>query len=81
MNMVAGGIKVTDREGNKVGFSKTTGRHFGKIISALILLIGFIMVAFTQKKQGLYDMMAGYLVVNKYLGVNPNNYKRPLHEL
>ena len=59
------GIKVTDLEGNKVAFGKATGRYFGKIISTLILLIGFIMVAFTEKKQGLHDMMAGCLVVNK----------------
>jgi len=65
LGKMALGIKVTDTEGNKIGFGKASGRHFGKIISAIILLIGFIMVAFTQKKQGLHDMMAGCLVVNK----------------
>lgn len=65
LGKMALGIKVTDLEGNQVGFGKATGRFFGTIISALILLIGFIMVAFTQKKQGLHDMMAGCLVVNK----------------
>ena len=59
------GIKVTDTEGNKIGFLKATGRHFGKIISYIILGIGFIMIAFTQKKQGLHDMLAECLVVNK----------------
>ena len=59
------GIKVTDLKGSKIDFGKATGRYFGKIISALILLIGYIMVAFTQKKQGLHDMMAGCLVVNR----------------
>jgi uncharacterized RDD family membrane protein YckC len=65
LGKMALGIKVTDLEGNKVGFGQATGRHFGKIISALLLLIGFFMVAFTKKKQGLHDMMAGCLVVNK----------------
>jgi len=65
LGKMALGIKVTDLEGNRVGFGKATGRYFGMIISALILLIGFIMVAFTEKKQGLHDMMAGCLVVNK----------------
>ena len=59
------GIKVTDLEGRPVGFGKATGRYFGKIISMIILGIGFIMVAFTRKKQGLHDIMAGCLVVNK----------------
>ena len=58
------GIKVTDLAGNQVSFGKATGRYFGKMIS-FILLIGYLMVAFTNKKQGLHDMMAGCLVMNK----------------
>lgn len=65
LGKMALGIKVTDLEGNKIGFGKASGRHFGKMISTVILLIGLIMAAFTQKKQGLHDMMAGCLVVNK----------------
>ncbi len=57
------GIKVTDLEGNRISFGRATGRYFAKIISALIILIGFIMAAFTSKKQGLHDMIAGTLVV------------------
>ena len=65
LGKMALGIKVTDLDGNKIGFAKATGRYFGKLISAVILLIGFIMAAFTAKKQGLHDMMAGRLVLNK----------------
>jgi uncharacterized RDD family membrane protein YckC len=65
LGKIALGIKVTDLKGSKIGLGKATGRYFGKIISALILLIGYIMVAFTQKKQGLHDIMAGCLVVNR----------------
>lgn len=57
--------RVTDLEGRRVGFGKATGRFFGKIISFLVFLIGFIMVGFTQRKQGLHDKMSGCLVVNK----------------
>jgi len=60
-------IKVTDLNGKIISFSRATGRHFGKIISQIILCIGFIMVASTQKKQGLHDIMAGCLVVNRSL--------------
>ena len=59
------GIKVTDLNGRRIGFGKATGRHFGKILSGIILGIGLIMIAFTEKKQGLHDKMAGCLVVNK----------------
>jgi uncharacterized RDD family membrane protein YckC len=57
------GILVTDLEGRRIGFGKATGRYFAKILSALILGIGFLMVAFTQRKQGLHDILAGTLVV------------------
>jgi uncharacterized RDD family membrane protein YckC len=57
------GIVVTDLNGERIGFAKATGRYFAKILSAIILLIGFIMVAFTEKKQGLHDILAGTLVV------------------
>ena len=59
------GIKVTDLEGNRISFGKATGRYFGKIVSGILLFIGYIMVAFTSKKQGMHDMMAGCLVINK----------------
>jgi uncharacterized RDD family membrane protein YckC len=59
------GIKVTDLNGNRISFGRATGRFFGKIISGMILYIGFIMAGFTDKKQAMHDMIAGTLVVNK----------------
>lgn len=56
-------LKVTDMEGNQIGFGKATGRHFGKLLSGAILLIGYFMAAFTEKKQALHDKMAGCLVI------------------
>lgn len=57
------GLRVTDMNGSQINFGKATGRHFGKILSGLILGIGFIMIAFTEQKQGLHDIMAGTLVL------------------
>ncbi|PJJ95758.1 hypothetical protein CO615_03400 [Lysobacteraceae bacterium NML75-0749] len=62
---IALGIKVTDLDGNRIGFGRATGRHFSKILSGLILCVGYIMAAFTDKKQGLHDMLANTLVVDK----------------
>ncbi len=59
------GIRVTDLNGHRISFGRATGRHFGKIVSSIPLLIGWIMAAFTEKKQALHDMMAGCLVINK----------------
>ncbi|OPY37056.1 MAG: RDD family protein [Methanoregula sp. PtaU1.Bin051] len=56
-------IVVTDKEGNRISFSRATIRHFVKYISAAIILIGFIMIGLTRKRQGLHDMAAGCLVL------------------
>ncbi len=60
------GIKVTDMNGHRISFLRASGRHFGKILSGLMLSIGFIMAGFTPKKQALHDMIAGTLVVRSY---------------
>lgn len=65
LGKMALGIKVVDLDGERISFGKATGRYFGKIVSAIILLIGYIMAAFTEKKQALHDMMAGTLVIKK----------------
>lgn len=62
---IALGIQVTDLNGNRISFGRALGRNLAEILSALILLIGYIMVAFTPKKQGLHDLIAGTLVVKK----------------
>jgi uncharacterized RDD family membrane protein YckC len=56
------GMKVTDLYGNRIDFARATGRHFAKIICVLTVFIGFIMVGFTKRKQGLHDIIAGTLV-------------------
>ncbi|MEW6196637.1 MAG: RDD family protein [Bacteroidota bacterium] len=67
------GIKVTDIFGNKISFGKATGRYFGKYLSGFILCVGYIMAAFTEKKQALHDILSGCLVVDK-IDFNYYNY-------
>ncbi|MGC4037314.1 MAG: RDD family protein [Chitinophagaceae bacterium] len=57
------GIKVTDMEGQRISFGRATGRHFGKIISTIILFIGYFMMLWNEKRQTLHDSMAQTLVV------------------
>lgn len=59
------GIKVTDLNGERINFGKALLRSVGKIISGMILYIGYIMAAFTEKKQALHDMIASTIVVKK----------------
>jgi len=56
------GMKVTDLNGNRISFERATGRHFANWLSAMVLCIGYIMVGFTERKQGLHDLLAGTLV-------------------
>lgn len=59
------GLIVTDESGAKLDFVKALVRNLCKIISSMILMIGYIMVGFTEKKQGLHDIIAKTLVVKK----------------
>jgi uncharacterized RDD family membrane protein YckC len=59
------GLIVTDMEGNRIDFGKALLRNIGKLVSAIILFIGYIMAAFTDKKQALHDMIASTLVIKK----------------
>jgi uncharacterized RDD family membrane protein YckC len=63
LGKMALGLIATDTKGRRLTFARATGRHFAKYLSAMILGIGFIMVAFTAKKQGLHDLLADTLVV------------------
>ncbi len=58
-------IVVVDKKGNRISFGRATGRYFSKILSSLILFIGYIMVAFDGNKQGLHDKIAGTFVCYK----------------
>lgn len=58
-------LQVTDAQGERLTFARATGRYFGKYLSALPCLVGYIMAAFTEKKQALHDMVASTLVIKK----------------
>lgn len=57
------GLKVTDLDGQRIGFGRATGRHFAKLLSGITLCIGYIMAGFTERKQALHDMLAKTLVI------------------
>lgn len=56
-------IKVTDDQGQRLSFARATGRSFAKYVSAFTCLVGYIMAAFTERRQALHDMIASTLVV------------------
>lgn len=60
------GIKVVRTDGDKITFLRGFGRYWAYILSSLLLFIGLIMAAFTERKQGLHDLMCDTLVVDKW---------------
>lgn len=60
---MAVGLKVTDMNGSRINFSRSILRELGKILSSFIFMIGYIMAAFTSKKQALHDVIANTLVI------------------
>jgi uncharacterized RDD family membrane protein YckC len=63
LGKMALGLKVTTMDLGRVGFGRATGRYFAKILSSLTMGVGYVMAGFTERKQGLHDMIAGCLVV------------------
>lgn len=59
------GIYVTDFTGKRIGFMRATVRYIASIASAIILLLGYLIMPLTARKQTLHDMVAGTLVVRE----------------
>jgi uncharacterized RDD family membrane protein YckC len=57
------GLRVVTEQGARLTFLNATGRFFAKFISAIILFIGYLMAAFTDRKRALHDIIAGTLVI------------------
>jgi uncharacterized RDD family membrane protein YckC len=65
------GLVVIDGGGHRISFLRATGRWLGKLLSWATLGIGFYLIQFTEKKQGLHDLIADTFVVYK------NRYQEP----
>jgi uncharacterized RDD family membrane protein YckC len=58
-------LKVTTLEGERIGGLRALTRNVSQALSALIMFIGFVMPAFTRRRQALHDMCAGTLVTRR----------------
>ena len=63
LGKMAIGLRVVDAAGRPISFLRASTRYFAKLLSGLVFCIGFLMVAFTDRKRGLHDMIAGTLVI------------------
>lgn len=57
------GMKVTDLNGQRISFWRATARYFGRMLSRILLMIGFITILFTKKKQAIHDMITKTVVI------------------
>ena len=57
------GIKVVKADGTPFGLVPAIIRYVGYIVSAVVILLGFIWILFDPDKQGWHDKIAGTYVV------------------
>jgi len=62
---MACGLKVIRTDGSSISYGRGAGRYFAEIISAMIIYIGYIMVAFDDEKRALHDRICDTRVVRK----------------
>lgn len=71
------GVRVVDARGERLTFGRATGRTLGKVISGMFCNAGYIIAAFTERKQALHDMMASTYVVEKQTAPPPPYQSAP----
>jgi len=59
------GLVVADIDGGGLPFVRSLLRNLAKIISAIPLFIGFLLAAFTTRKQALHDLITKAVVLRK----------------
>ena len=76
LGKMAVGLKVVRADGSPLTFWRGFGRYFATLLSTLTLMIGYLMAAFTQRKQALHDMVCDTLVVDKYAYTDHPEWQR-----
>lgn len=56
-------LKVVTTEGEKITYSRASGRFFSEFLSAILLYIGYLMAAFDSEKRALHDKICGTRVI------------------
>ena len=58
-------IYVTDGNGDPIDFRRASVRYWAKLASTLVLMLGWLMAAFTPEKRALHDFLAATLVLRR----------------
>lgn len=57
-------LRVVDKDGKRIGFGRAVLRFLVKIVSLGLFFVGFVMIAFSEDKKGLHDIVTGTTVIN-----------------
>ena len=61
------GLVVVKENCQRVGIFRSVVRNLAKSVSCLLFCVGFLMVMFTGRRQGLHDFLAGsYVMKNRF---------------
>ena len=66
LGMMALNIKIYNENEECISFGRATGRYFSTPLSALILFIGYFIIGWTLRKQGLHDKIARTIHLIEY---------------
>jgi len=61
--LMALGLKVVRPDGSRIGYGRALARYFASMLSAMILCIGYLLVAFDSEKRALHDMICDTRVI------------------
>jgi uncharacterized RDD family membrane protein YckC len=57
------GLKAVRPDGGPIDLGRAFGRYFAKLLSYIIIFIGYIMIGFDSQKRGLHDMICDTRVI------------------
>jgi uncharacterized RDD family membrane protein YckC len=60
-------IKVVTPDGGHISYARSTGRYFAKMLSGIILFIGYLMAFWDEEKRALHDRLCKTRVI-----INPS---------
>ncbi len=76
LGKMAVGIKVVRTDGERITFWRAFGRYFAYMLGGFTLGIGYVIAAFTDRKQAMHDMICDTLVVDKWAYTDHPEWQR-----
>ncbi len=56
---------MTDGDGRRMSFARASGRYWSKLLSGMLLGLGYVIAPFSPQMRALHDRLAGTLVLKR----------------